>query len=64
VKITAIETIRVGAFPNLLWVEVETDEGVTGLGEMFYGPGLGTALNPDVKRREDVRIRRTMVGGL
>jgi ferredoxin-NADP reductase len=38
VKVTAIETIRVAEFPNLLWVEVLTDEGVKGLGETFYGP--------------------------
>ncbi len=37
-KITAIETLRLGEFPNLLWVWVETDEGVTGLGETFFGP--------------------------
>ena len=37
-KVTGIETIRVGEFPNLLWVQVLTDEGVTGLGETFYGP--------------------------
>ena len=36
-KITAIETIRVAEFPNLLWVELHTDEGPTGLGETFYG---------------------------
>ncbi len=36
-KITAIETIRLAEFPNLLWVEVRTDEGVTGLGETFFG---------------------------
>jgi galactonate dehydratase len=38
VKVTAIETVRVGEFPNLLWVQVLTDEGVTGLRETFYGP--------------------------
>lgn len=38
-KITAIETIRVEEFPNLLWVHVHTDEGLIGLGETFYGPG-------------------------
>jgi L-alanine-DL-glutamate epimerase-like enolase superfamily enzyme len=37
-KITAIETIRVAAHPNLLWVQVHTDEGLTGFGETFYGP--------------------------
>ena len=37
-KITAIETIRTPEFPNLLWVQVATDEGLVGLGETFYGP--------------------------
>lgn len=36
-KITAIETIRIEEFPNLLWVEVHTDEGLKGLGETFFG---------------------------
>ena len=35
-KITAVETIQVGEFPNLLWVEIRTDEGIVGLGETFY----------------------------
>jgi len=38
VRITAIETIRSSEFPNLLWVQVATDEGLVGLGETFYGP--------------------------
>ncbi len=37
-KVTEIETIRSEEFPNILWVQVLTDEGVTGLGETFYGP--------------------------
>jgi len=36
-KITALETLRVEAFPNLSYVLVHTDEGITGLGETFYG---------------------------
>jgi len=32
-RITTIETIRLEEFPNLLWVHVGTDEGLTGLGE-------------------------------
>lgn len=36
-KITAIETIRIAEHPNLLWLEVHTDEGITGLGETFFG---------------------------
>jgi L-alanine-DL-glutamate epimerase-like enolase superfamily enzyme len=35
-KITALETIRIDEFPNLLWLQVRTDEGVSGLGETFY----------------------------
>jgi galactonate dehydratase len=37
VKVTAIETIRLGEFPNLIWVRLKTDEGLTGLGETFMG---------------------------
>ncbi|MCS6878820.1 MAG: mandelate racemase/muconate lactonizing enzyme family protein [Geminicoccaceae bacterium] len=36
--ITAIETLRLEEFPNLLWVRVHTDEGLIGLGETFFGP--------------------------
>ena len=36
-KITALQTTRLKTQPNLLWVEVETDEGITGLGETFRG---------------------------
>ena len=36
-KITAIETLRIAEHPNLLWVQVHTDQGSVGLGETFYG---------------------------
>ena len=36
-KITALKTYRVEEFANVLWIHVETDEGVVGLGETFYG---------------------------
>lgn len=36
-KITALRTFRVEEFANVLWIHVETDEGITGLGETFYG---------------------------
>ena len=36
-KITKIETLRLREFPNLVWVQVNTDAGITGLGETFYG---------------------------
>ena len=36
-KISAIRTYRTDEFANVLWVHVETDSGLTGLGETFYG---------------------------
>ncbi|HLP69205.1 MAG TPA: mandelate racemase/muconate lactonizing enzyme family protein, partial [Rhizobium sp.] len=36
-KITALETVRVAERANLLWLLVHTDEGLTGLGETFFG---------------------------
>ena len=38
-KITAIETIRLEEFPNLIWVQVHSDQGPIGLGESYFGPG-------------------------
>ncbi len=32
-NVTALRTIRLAERANLLWLEVETDEGLTGLGE-------------------------------
>jgi L-alanine-DL-glutamate epimerase-like enolase superfamily enzyme len=37
-KITAVDTIQVAAFRNLVWVEIHTDEGLVGLGETFRNP--------------------------
>lgn len=37
-KITAIETIQLHEFSNMVWVEVHTDEGLIGLGETFRNP--------------------------
>ena len=36
-KISNVRTIRIGERPNLIWVEIETDEGLIGLGESFRG---------------------------
>jgi L-alanine-DL-glutamate epimerase-like enolase superfamily enzyme len=36
-RIRALETVRIAERPNLLWLLVHTDEGVTGLGETFFG---------------------------
>jgi galactonate dehydratase len=37
VKVSRIETLRLEEFPNVLFVLVYTDEGLTGLGETFFG---------------------------
>ena len=34
--IAALTTYRSEEHPNMLWLEVETEDGVTGLGETFY----------------------------
>lgn len=36
-KISSLETLRLGEYPNILWVRVHTDEGLVGLGETFLG---------------------------
>lgn len=36
-SIRALRTIRIAERPNLIWVELETDDGLTGLGESFRG---------------------------
>ncbi len=38
-KITALETVRLKEFANLVWVRLHTDEGLVGLGETFMGAG-------------------------
>ena len=35
--ITNIRTIRLAQFPNSIWVEIETDEQLIGLGEAWRG---------------------------
>jgi galactonate dehydratase len=47
-KITALESLRLGAHPNLLWVRVHTDEGLTGLGETYFG---AAAVEADLHER-------------
>ena len=42
-KVTEIRTIRIAERPNLLWVEIETDEKLTGLGESFRGAATAEA---------------------
>ena len=34
-KITRLETLRLAEFPNVCWLRIYTDDGLTGLGEAF-----------------------------
>src|ERR1044071_2730119 len=43
-KLTRIETIRSPDFPNLLWVQLHTSDGLVGLGETFYIPAAVEAV--------------------
>jgi galactonate dehydratase len=36
-NVTALRTLRIREHPNLIWVELETDDGLVGLGESFRG---------------------------
>ena len=42
-KITAVQTIQLAEYPQQLWVQVHTDEGITGLGETCIGPATVAA---------------------
>ena len=60
-KIEALTTIRVAERPNLIWVEVECDEGPKGLGETFFMPSaveayLHDVVAPKVLGRDPLRI--------
>jgi L-alanine-DL-glutamate epimerase-like enolase superfamily enzyme len=35
-KISRLETLRLGEFPNLVWLRIHTDAGLSGLGETSY----------------------------
>jgi galactonate dehydratase len=47
-RIERIETIQIGAQPNVLWVEVTDEDGVTGLGETYYIPTAVEAVVHDM----------------
>jgi L-alanine-DL-glutamate epimerase-like enolase superfamily enzyme len=68
-KITALETIRLGEFPNLCLVYTGWyTELVTGLPVVEggrvrsgSGPGLGVELRPGLAERPDALVRRSEV---
>ena len=60
-KISALETIRLAEFGNLLWLRVHTSEGIVGLGETFMSPVAVEAyvhetLAPKVLGRDPLQI--------
>lgn len=62
-KIAALETIRIAERPNLIWLRVHTDEGLTGLGETFFGAATVEAhvheyIAPRVIGRDPLEIDR------
>ena len=57
-KVTAIETLRIEEFPNLLWVQLHTDEGLTGLGETFFGPDSAEFLERISALHDELRHER------
>jgi galactonate dehydratase len=42
-KVTGLETVRLAEHPQMLWVQVHTDEGIVGLGETCIGPATVAA---------------------
>jgi galactonate dehydratase len=69
-KITALETIRVEEFGNLIFVRVHTDQGLIGVGETFMGPAaveayLHETVAPKLLGRDPLQIEAinaTLVG--
>jgi galactonate dehydratase len=47
-SIVKVETIRNGAQPNVLWVQLHTEDGLVGLGETYYLPGAVEAVIHDL----------------
>ena len=56
-KITALETIRLAEFGNLLWLRVHTRRGLTGLGETFFVPATVEAYVHEASCAEGARPR-------
>ncbi|MGC2399305.1 MAG: mandelate racemase/muconate lactonizing enzyme family protein [Acidobacteriaceae bacterium] len=47
-RIVKVETIRNTALPQVLWVQIHTEDGLIGLGETFYLPGAVGAVIHDL----------------
>jgi L-alanine-DL-glutamate epimerase-like enolase superfamily enzyme len=63
-KITAVETLSLAEFPNVLWVQLHTDAGLVGLGETFYAVApvaehIHETCAPYLLGRDPLRIEQT-----
>jgi L-alanine-DL-glutamate epimerase-like enolase superfamily enzyme len=63
-KIVRLETLRLGEFPNLVWLRVHTDAGLVGLGETFYAVApvaehVHETCAPYLLGRDPLRIEET-----
>jgi L-alanine-DL-glutamate epimerase-like enolase superfamily enzyme len=75
-EVTGITTLTLREFPHLIWVQVETDAGITGLGETFFAPHPVAAYlhesvapyligkDPRDVELHDWRLRNVYVGAL
>lgn len=62
-KITALETLRLNEFGNLIFIRLHTDEGLIGLGETFMGPKavesyLHETVAPKILGQDPLQIER------
>ncbi len=62
-KITAIQTLWLDEFFNILWVKVHIDEGISGLSETFFGAKVVEAFihettAPKLIGRDSLQIER------
>ncbi len=62
-KITALETLRIEEFGNIIFVLLHTDEGLVGLGETFMGPKaveayLHETVAPKIIGKDPLQIER------
>jgi L-alanine-DL-glutamate epimerase-like enolase superfamily enzyme len=62
-RVTAVETIQLGEFPNLCLVRLHTDEGLVGLGETFFGAAAVAAhIHETAAGRSSAGTRRPSTG--
>ncbi|MFY8155863.1 MAG: mandelate racemase/muconate lactonizing enzyme family protein, partial [Rhabdaerophilum sp.] len=62
-RITALETLRIEEFGNIIFVLLHTDEGLVGLGETFLGPKaveayLHETVAPKILGKDPLQIER------